>query len=228
MISARTRNRLINEITLMGISDERILEIMREVPRHIFVDSGMNHRAYENIPLPIGYGQTISQPYTVARITDLVVAALKRYNGKFNKVLEIGAGCGYQAAVLGHLFDKVYAVERIKPLYEMAQENIKKLGMKNITFSYGDGFEGFKKHAPFDAVVVSAATDNIPYKSFKQLNNPGCIIFPMGTRESQKLTMLVPTGDKLMQNFYDQVTFVPMLPGLESKETAKKLDENLG
>ena len=215
MTSSRARLRLIEQLRDDGIKNEEVLNAMSEVPRHIFVDSGISHRAYENIALPIGWKQTISQPYTVARITEITLNGLSKIGGSFNKVLEIGCGCGYQSAILSYLFKQVYAVERIAPLLEKAKQNIKQLNINNIKFAHRDGNMGWKEEQYFDAIIISAATDKIPEELSKQISYKGCIVLPLGGGESQQLKFVTFNNGKAETSSYDGVLFVPLLEGIE-------------
>ena len=216
MTSARVRDKMVETLQAEGISNPAVLKSMREVPRHIFVDSAISNRAYENIPLPIGWEQTISQPYTVARITELILEGLESSKASRNKVLEIGSGCGYQSAILATLFKEVYAVERVGPLYARSLENIKKIGAKNINFSHKDGYEGWEDKAPFDAIIVSAATSEIPKALMGQLAQSSCLILPRGNESLQRLTLvLMNDGEKTVIE-HDNVVFVPLLEGLRN------------
>lgn len=215
MTSIRSRSRLINILRDKGIKNEIVLDAMNKIPRHIFVDSGISNRAYENIALPIGWNQTISQPWTVAKITELVVDNLNKIAGCFNRVLEIGCGCGYQSAILADIFRQVYAIERIAPLIDKFKVNINQLNMNNITCSYKDGNEGWQEYAPFDAVIVSAATDRIPEPLLKQLSSKSCMVLPMGSPSSQKLRLITLANDDMKITEHQSVLFVPLLKGIE-------------
>ena len=230
MTSARVRDKMVETLQAEGISNPAVLKAMREVPRHIFVDSAISHHAYENIPLPIGWEQTISQPYTVARITELVLEGLESFQGPVkgscNKVLEIGGGCGYQSAILSTLFKEVYAVERVGPLYMRALENIKKIGAKNINLAHKDGYEGWEDKAPFDAIIVSAATSEIPKALIGQLAQVSCLILPRGNEILQRLTLvLMDDGEKTVVE-HDRVIFVPLLEGLRNASSNDSNDSN--
>lgn len=222
MTSLRSRNRLLVELQGQGIENQIVLEGIQQTPRHIFVDSAVSHRAYENVALPIGWQQTISQPYTVAKITSIVVETLDKILGKRSKVLEIGAGCGYQSAILARIFKQVYAVERIKSLYEKATQNINKLELDNITFSYKDGYEGWEEYAPFDAIVISAATAELPEKLIAQLNSPACLVLPLGGSDNQTLTSITSVAGEIKRFRYDQVVFVPMIEGVKDANPNEK------
>ena len=182
--------------------------MIRNTPRHLFVDEALASRAYEDTALPIGYNQTISQPYVVAVMTDLVVKASPQ------KVLEIGTGSGYQSAVLAPLVDKVYTVERIEPLAVQARQRFRKLGLRNIRASYSDGTDGLPDFAPYDAIITTAATEVIPQALLEQLSPAGGrLIIPVGSRDRQRLTVVTRDGDTYEREYLDPVIFVPLLTG---------------
>jgi protein-L-isoaspartate(D-aspartate) O-methyltransferase len=208
MTSVRTRDRLIDRLRAEGIRDEQVLGAMRAVPRHIFVDEALASRAYEDTALPIGAGQTISQPYIVARMTEAVV------NGKhLSKVLEVGSGCGYQTAVLAQLVDRVYSVERIDALIAPARERLYALGVNNVRMRNQDGFEGWSAHAPYDAILVAAAPGYVPQALVDQLAVDGRMVIPIGTQGAQRLLLLVRTESGVEEEVLAQVSFVPLIPG---------------
>lgn len=208
MTSQRTRDRLVSRLRAEGIRNEAVLDVIRNTPRHLFVDEALASRAYEDTALPIGYNQTISQPYVVAAMTDLVVS------GKPSKVLEIGTGSGYQAAILAPLVDKVYTVERIEPLAVQARQRFRKLGLRNIRASYSDGTEGLPDFAPYDAIITTAATEKIPEALLEQLSpKGGRLVIPVGGRDRQTLTLVTRNGDSYEQEQLDSVIFVPLLTG---------------
>jgi len=208
MTSQRTRDRLVTRLREEGISNEAVLDVIRNTPRHLFVDEALASRAYEDTALPIGYNQTISQPYIVAVMTDLVV------RGNPQKVLEIGTGSGYQAAILAPLVSKIYTVERIKPLAVQARQRFRKLGLRNIRASYSDGTEGLPDFAPYDAIITTAATEAIPEALMEQLSpRGGRLIIPVGGRDRQMLTLVTRNGDSYEQEDLDPVIFVPLLTG---------------
>ena len=208
MTSQRTRDRLVSRLRAEGIRNEAVLDVIRNTPRHLFVDEALASRAYEDTALPIGYNQTISQPYVVAAMTDLVVS------GKPSKVLEIGTGSGYQAAILAPLVDKVYTVERIEPLAVQARQRFRKLGLRNIRASYSDGTEGLPDFAPYDAIITTAATGKIPEALLEQLSpKGGRLVIPVGGRDRQTLTLVTRNGDSYEQEQLDSVIFVPLLTG---------------
>jgi protein-L-isoaspartate(D-aspartate) O-methyltransferase len=208
MTSQRTRDRLVSRLRAEGIRNEAVLDVIRNTPRHLFVDEALASRAYEDTALPIGYNQTISQPYVVAAMTDLVVS------GKPSKVLEIGTGSGYQAAILAPLVDKVYTVERIEPLAVQARQRFRKLGLRNIRASYSDGTEGLPDFAPYDAIITTAATEKIPEALLEQLSpKGGRLVIPVGGRDRQTLTLVTRNADSYEQEQLDSVIFVPLLTG---------------
>ncbi len=208
MTSQRTRDRLVKRLREKGIRNEKVLDVIGKTPRHLFVDEALASRAYEDTALPIGYNQTISQPYIVAVMTDLVT----RNNPR--KVLEIGTGSGYQAAVLAPLVEKVYTVERIEPLATQARQRFRKLGIRNVRASYTDGTEGLPEFAPYDAIITTAAAEEIPDALLEQLSpEGGRLIIPVGSRTRQTL-MLVTRNDNIFEHEeLDPVIFVPLLTG---------------
>ena len=209
MTSARTRERLIQRLVEQGIRDPRVLDRIRNVPRHLFVDEAIASRAYEDTALPIGHGQTISQPYVVARMTEAVTIG-----GTPDRVLEIGTGCGYQTAVLAPLVGRLYSIERIEALLERARERIRELGIRNVRFKHGDGSEGWPSQAPFDAILVAAAPHAIPQKLLDQLGEGGRLVAPVGAEGRQELLRLTRRGDQFLRERLGFVSFVPLLGGL--------------
>jgi len=212
MTSKRTRDRLLARLQEQGVTDQRVLEVMGDTPRHLFVDEALAHRAYEDTALPIGYGQTISQPYIVARMTELLLASA----GELTDVLEIGTGCGYQAAVLSQLVPRVFSVERIKPLQEKARDRLKALGLKNVEFRHADGGIGWPNgNKKFSGILSAAAPRTLPVALCEQLAPGGVLIIPVGA-DTQVLTVVVrdPETGKFTQNKFEPVKFVPLLSGL--------------
>ena len=208
MTSQRTRDRLVARLREEGIRNEAVLEMIRNTPRHLFVDEALASRAYEDTALPIGYNQTISQPYIVAAMTDLILRAHP------HKVLEIGTGSGYQAAILAPLVEKLYTVERIEPLATQARQRFRKLGLRNIRASYSDGTEGLPEFAPYDAIITTAASEEIPQALLEQLSpDGGRLIIPLGGPNQQVLTLVTRQGDACEQEDLDAVVFVPLLHG---------------
>ncbi|HTX24984.1 MAG TPA: protein-L-isoaspartate(D-aspartate) O-methyltransferase [Steroidobacteraceae bacterium] len=208
MTSARTRDRLIQRLREQGISNLAVLERIRNVPRHIFVDEALSSRAYEDTALPIGFGQTISQPYIVARMTQALIEG-----PPLQKVLEVGTGCGYQTAVLAPLVEKLYTVERIEPLIERARLRIKELELRNVRFRHGDGTLGWKTQAPFDGILVTAAPLTIPEVLLQQLALGGRLIVPVGTEGAQELVRLTRKEQRIERQSLGPVSFVPLLGG---------------
>ena len=211
MTSQRTRERLINRLCEQGIVNINVLEVMRTMPRHIFLDEALSHRAYEDTSLPIGYKQTLSQPYIVAKMTELILSG-----NKINKVLEIGPGSGYQCAVLSQLVKKVYSVERIEPLLIQARKRFQDLGLKNIETKYSDGKLGWEEKAPFDAIIATAASDELPQQLLNQLSPNGIIVLPLKTQSGQELRVFsrVKNTNETEERFIEPVRFVPMLSGV--------------
>lgn len=210
MTSQRTRDRLINRLEQQGISNEKVLEVMARVPRHLFVDEALSHRAYEDTALPIGYGQTISQPYIVALMTQLLLETGKPYS-----VLEIGTGCGYQTAILASIFPQVYSVERIEPLYSQAKMRLAELEFFNIQLRHTDGNGGWPNNSyQFDRIIMTAACSEIPELLTQQLAQDGVMIFPFDDGRKQTLTRLTRESSELTTEALGSVSFVPLLPGL--------------
>ena len=208
MTSRRTRERLINRLIEQGIEDTRVLEVMRELPRHLFIDEALSHRAYEDTALPIGFNQTISQPYIVAKMTETLLNG-----GRPERVLEIGTGSGYQTAVLACLVGKVFSVERIEPLQNKARERINQLGLRNVYFKHADGGFGWPEKGPFDAITCAAAPEQIPPELYQQLAIGGRMIIPVGGAV-QELRLVVRHGEsEFEQQTLEGVKFVPMLSG---------------
>ena len=190
-----------------GVEDKEVLKAIAQIPRHIFIDDVLKPKAYQNTALPIGQGQTISQPYIVARMTELM-----RLAGVQHKVLEIGTGSGYQTAVLAKTFDKVYSVERIKALQWQAKRRLHQLDLYNVTMKHGDGWQGWQSQAPFNGIIVTAAATIIPPELLAQLANGGVLLAPIGEAE-QKLTMVIRQGDSFTEHVIAPVRFVPLVPG---------------
>ncbi|MEN8106468.1 MAG: protein-L-isoaspartate(D-aspartate) O-methyltransferase [Pseudomonadota bacterium] len=207
MTSQRTRDRLVERLRSEGIQNGAVLDVIRNTPRHLFVDEALSSRAYEDTALPIGYNQTISQPYIVAAMTDLVVANAPK------KVLEVGTGSGYQAAILAQLVDKVYTVERIAPLASQARQRFRQLGLRNVRASYSDGTVGLPEFAPYDAIIVTAAADIIPEELLQQLAPGGRLVIPVGGRDHQVLKLVTRHGDEFEAQDREAVVFVPLLKG---------------
>ena len=210
MTSLRTRERLVQRLRDEGIRDDRVLAAIRDTPRHIFVDEALASRAYEDTALPIGYAQTISQPYIVARMTEALLAA-----GPLNDVLEIGTGSGYQTAILSRLVRRVYTVERIEPLLNQARDRFRELGLRNIRLKHADGTLGMPEYAPFDGIMVTAAPESVPESLIGQLKVGGRMVLPVGGREDQSLVRLTRAAKGTERKVLERVVFVPLLGGLQ-------------
>lgn len=212
MTSLRTRERMIKRLADQGITNIKVLEVMRNTPRHIFVDEALASRVYEDVALPIGYNQTISQPYIVAKMTELLLRSTQRH---LKRVLEIGTGSGYQTAVLAQLVDHVYSVERILPLQRKAKTYLWDLHLKNISFMYADGHAGWKDYAPFDGILVSAAPAEVPEALLQQLAIGAALVIPVGMTGKQQLQRITRTESGYEIEQFDAVAFVPFLSGKE-------------
>ena len=208
MTSQRTRDRLVARLRERGITDEVVLGLIGSVPRHIFIDEAWGHRAYEDSSLPIGYGQTISQPFIVALMSQLLNVSPRQ------RVLEVGTGSGYQTAVLASLCQRLFSVERIEALVPRAQERLAAMKLRNITLRYGDGYAGWLEKAPFDGILVTAAPPEIPAALVDQLAVGGRLIAPVGTAESQSLQVIDRTEDGLTETIHERVHFVPLVNGI--------------
>ncbi len=209
MTSKRTRERMIGRLRQQGISNSKVLAVMSEIPRHVFVDEALESRAYEDTALPIGHNQTISQPYIVAKMTELILE-----KGALGKVLEIGTGCGYQTAILAKLADQVYSVERIAPLMKKARDLLWELSIKTVGFKHSDGGWGWPEHAPYDAILAAAAPTEIPEALLKQLAVGGVMVIPIGTETRQELHRITRSEDGFIDEIIEPVTFVPFLSGV--------------
>ncbi|MEE9422155.1 MAG: protein-L-isoaspartate(D-aspartate) O-methyltransferase [Gammaproteobacteria bacterium] len=207
MTSQRTRDRLVTRLQEEGIRNTQVLETIRNTPRHLFVDEALASRAYEDTALPIGHGQTISQPYIVARMTELLM------DTKHDKVLEVGTGSGYQAAVLSPLVDAVYSTERIEPLAAQARQRYRRLGYRNIRVRHSDGTWGWPESGPYDAIVVTAGAAEIPEPLLQQLNIEGMLIMPVGQRGGQKLIRVTRKQEVYEREEFGAVSFVPLISG---------------
>lgn len=206
MTSRRTRDRLIQRLREEGIRDERVLEAILHVPRHVFVDEALASRAYEDTALPIGHGQTISQPYIVALMTQALIAG-----GRLKKVLEIGTGSGYQTAVLAGLVDEIYSVERIEPLMKLARKRLREIGCRNVHIKLSDGSWGWKEHAPYDGIIVTAAPAAVPPVLLEQLAPGGRLVIPVGGPTMQELLLVQQTDKGPIQERLELVNFVPLV-----------------
>ncbi|PCM46243.1 protein-L-isoaspartate O-methyltransferase [Marinobacter sp. ANT_B65] len=207
MTSHRTRMRLVKRLQEYGIESDRVLDVMGQVPRHIFLDEALSHRAYEDTSLPIGYGQTLSQPYIVARMTELLL----RHEPA--RVLELGTGSGYQTAVLSQLFGQIYSVERIKPLQDRARERLRQLNIRNVMLKHADGGMGWPERGPFDGIIVTAAPKEVPAELLDQLADGGVLVAPVG-EEHQVLVEIIRNGDRFERSELEPVRFVPLLGGV--------------
>jgi protein-L-isoaspartate(D-aspartate) O-methyltransferase len=208
MTSARTRDRLVQRLRQHGIDDPRVLEQIRNVPRHLFVDEALASRAYEDTALPIGLGQTISQPWVVAKMTEAIVAEPTP-----GKVLEIGTGCGYQTAVLAGIVEQVFTVERLGPLLRRARTLLRSLDLYNVQFRHGDGWKGWPKHAPYGGILVTAAPEHVPDALLEQLDEGGRLVVPVGPRGRQELLVITRRGERFERHSLGLVSFVPLLGG---------------
>lgn len=208
MTSARTRDRLVQRLQEQGITNLHVLDRMRNLPRHIFVDEALASRAYEDTALPIGFGQTISQPFIVARMSEALLQG-----PPLEKVLEVGTGCGYQTAVIAPLVGRVYSIERIQGLLARAKKRLRDLGIKNVSFRHGDGTEGWKRQAKFDGILVAAAPLVIPKALIDQLAIGGRLLVPAGPEGQQQLMCVTRTATGVDQRSLGPVSFVPLLGG---------------
>ena len=209
MTSLRTRSRMVERLRAKGIRDERVLAAIGAVPRHLFVEEALASRAYEDTALPIGFGQTISQPYVVARMIELLLV-----NREPKNVLEVGTGCGYQAAVLASLFPQVHSIERIKALLERARANLLGLRLANLRLAHGDGYAGLEKAAPFHSIIVAAAAPRVPDTLLQQLAPGGRMIVPLKANGgAQRLVLFERNGRGFLESELDPVRFVPMEVG---------------
>lgn len=208
MTSQRTRDRLVQRLKERGIANQKVLAIIRQCPRHLFVDEALASRAYEDTALPIGYGQTISQPFIVARMTELLLEG-----GLRNKVLEVGTGSGYQTAVLSGLVPRVFSVERIAQLLKQARERFYQLKLNNIRLKHSDGSWGWQENAPYDGIIVTCAPEHIPESLLEQLAPGGRLVIPVGNSQGQSLRVIDRKGDEFEESEWEAVSFVPLLSG---------------
>jgi protein-L-isoaspartate(D-aspartate) O-methyltransferase len=211
MTSQRTRDRLVARLRDQGISDEKVLAQISTLPRHIFIDEALAHRAYEDNSLPIGKSQTISQPFIVALMTQLLTQLPRQ------TVLEVGTGSGYQTAVLARLCERVYSIERIQALMPKARERLSALSLKNIKMRHGDGYAGWAENAPFDGILVTAAPTSMPEQLLQQLAVGGRLIVPVGDGDEQLLKVIDRTSDGFIESVHDRVRFVPLVGGVTHK-----------
>nr|WP_028968057.1 protein-L-isoaspartate(D-aspartate) O-methyltransferase [Spongiibacter tropicus] len=210
MTSQRTRDRLIERLRSQGINDSKVLDTIRATPRHIFLDEALSHRAYEDSALPIGFQQTLSQPYIVARMTELLLAL-----GPRERVLEVGAGSGYQTAILAQLVDRVFSVERIRPLQEKARQRLRHLKLHNVHLRHADGGMGWPQRGPFDAILSAAAPEVVPQELLDQLAVGGRLVIPVGKQgQQQSLYVYDRHEDGFEEQCIEPVMFVPMVGGV--------------
>lgn len=211
MTSERTRERMVNRLSEQGVHHMPVLDVMRTLPRHLFLDEALSHRAYEDTALPIGHGQTLSQPYIVARMTEILLTAAPQ----LERVLEIGTGSGYQTAVLASLVKHVYSVERIRPLQEQARRRLSQLSLYNVQFTLADGNFGWSKQGPYDAILSAAAPAAVPASLKRQLAANGVLVIPVG-EQSQTLTLVKRVADTetFEERSIEPVKFVPLLKGV--------------
>jgi protein-L-isoaspartate(D-aspartate) O-methyltransferase len=211
MTSLRTRERLVQRLVEQGVSNWQVLDVIRNTPRHLFLDEALSHRAYEDSALPIGFRQTLSQPYIVARMTEVLIEAA---GGRLSRVLEVGTGSGYQTTVLAQLVEQLYSVERIKPLQDKARQRLRQLGLRNILLSHADGGFGWPQKAPFDGILSTAAPSFVPEELKQQLAPNGVLVIPVGARE-QHLHLVKREGasDTFTTQVLERVNFVPLLSG---------------
>jgi len=208
MTSQRTRDRLVERLRSEGIKDEQVLQVIRSTPRHLFMDEALSSRAYEDTSLPIGHGQTISQPYIVARMTEALIKDVMP-----QKVLEIGTGSGYQTAILAQLVPEVFSVERIRFLQTQARQRLGQLRLNNVRLHHGDGNLGWPQHGPYDGILVTAAPVDVPQGLLQQLNDGGRLVIPTGPAGSQQLLVIMRTGNDFHRELLDWVSFVPLIEG---------------
>ncbi|MGL4667665.1 MAG: protein-L-isoaspartate(D-aspartate) O-methyltransferase [Saezia sp.] len=206
------RQRMVQRLHQQGIRDDKVLRAMNAIPRELFVDGALTNQAYEDTSLPIGLGQTISKPSIVARMVELLMPA---NGGKLRRILDIGTGCGYQAAILSQLVEEVYSIERLKGLHERARVNLRPLRLKNVHLIYGDGMLGFPSGAPYDAIIVAAGGDHVPAAWLEQLSENGCVIAPISSKAGvQSLIKIVRTSQGWQQYELEAVQFVPLKSGV--------------
>mgnify|MGYP001166569026 FL=1 len=215
----RVKDQMIQELLDMGIKDFRVLDSLSQVPRHIFLDQALWSRAYENRALTIGYKQTISQPYIVARMTEHLIAHTTKRGKVLNNVLEIGSGCGYQSAVLSNFANEVFAVERIKPLVTKSRENLRELKIRNVTVKHANGFDGWEEDSKFDGIICAAAPRQYPEELVELLEVGGKLVIPAGNEGQQKLFVITKKSEtENEETIHEEVAFVPMLAGISNGE----------
>jgi len=208
MTSQRTRERLVDMLIELGIQDVRVLDVMRSTPRHLFLDEALAHRAYEDKSLPIGHNQTLSRPYTVARMSELLLASCPA-----KKVLEIGTGSGYQTCILAQLVPRLLTMERIEPLLNRAKRRLQLMDIHNVVYKHGDGYEGWPAREPFDGIMVTAAPSLVPQALQWQLAEGGCMIIPVGD-DDQCLLKITRSGNRFSKQKVEAANFVPLVNGL--------------
>ena len=208
MTSQRTRDRLVARLRERGIDDEAVLRLIGSVPRHIFIDEAWAHRAYEDSSLPIGHGQTISQPFIVALMSQLLNESPRQ------QVLEVGTGSGYQTAILAQICERLFSIERIEALVPRAKERLSAMALRNIRLRYGDGYAGWYEKAPFDGILVTAAPPEVPEALLEQLAVGGRLIVPVGTDQSQSLKVIDRTEEGMVETIHERVHFVPLVTGV--------------
>lgn len=211
MTSQRTRMRMVERLRVQGITDERVLSVMNTIPRHLFVEEALASRAYDDVALPINFGQTISSPWIVARMTELL-----RANSNLGKVLEIGTGCGYQTAVLAQLAEEVYSIERVGPLLTRTRIRLRELRVGNAHLKHADGLRGLPEAGPFDGIMMTAVTTQVPESLLEQLRIGCRMVYPKGSRK-QYLCVIENTAQGFIETILDEVNFVPILSGVISK-----------
>lgn len=215
MTKSRSRDRLVDELRELGISNEDVLERIREVPRHLFIEEALQSHAYDNAALPIGYGQTISQPFIVALMTETLIRSV-RPGEQLETVLEIGTGCGYQTAVLAPFVRHVYSIERLGPLVVRARQTLRELGIHNVSLRHSDGLRGWRSAAPFNGMLVAAAPEHVPEDLLAQLGEGGKLVIPIGARARQSLLCVTRHGGRYRRAEVAPVSFVPLVAGTES------------
>lgn len=204
---ARSADALVEQLKASGVQDKKVLQVIKDTPRHLFIDDVLKHKAYENTALPIGNGQTISQPFIVAKMTEIL-----RQVGVKGKVLEIGTGSGYQSAVLAQMFEQVFSVERIKSLQWQAKRRLHQLDLYNVSMKHGDGWQGWQTKGPFSGIIVTAAAKSLPQALLEQLEDDGALLVPIG-EEEQVLTLVVRKGEQFIEHKMAPVRFVPLIAG---------------
>ena len=216
---SRVKEQMIQQLLGMGIKDFRVLDAISQVPRHIFLDRALWSRAYENMALTIGYKQTISQPYIVAKMTEYLLSHTSKRGKVLNRVLEIGSGCGYQSAVLSYFSNDIYAVERVKPLVIKSRENLRELKIRNVIVKHADGFNGWEEEIKFDGIICAAAPRQYPKELLELLEVGGKLVIPVGLEGEQKLFVISKIAESEHEEMvYEDVAFVPMLPGTSNEE----------